>query len=117
VKSHHTISITIPTKLILYVAAGALIGAAAGVALAYLTVIGVELWAPMLGLPMAAAAKPVAVRAAQAPAQAPEAWTAPIAFPKLHPAVRAFDAVPLPVAVALGDLVDRVLAEKYRNAA
>lgn len=102
-KASHTITIsfTIPTAKIL----GFLAGVAAGLALVWSVSAGVDLWAPVLGLPLLARRRPA--EAVQDVQEAPED----------HPAIEAFKSVPFPVRVALNDLVDRVIAEKHSRPA
>lgn len=120
-KTHHTITITVPTKAILYAGAGVLIGAAIGVALAYATVVlNFEVWAPVFGLPLVRVSRPASAR--RAPAMAAvvpvEPWYPPThAAMDPHPAIVAFHRTPLPVQAALSDMVERVLREKLECAA
>jgi hypothetical protein len=111
-KSHHTITITIPTRAILYVAAGVLVGVLVVLLLAALHAFGVELLTPVVGLPL--------VRTLASASAVPDAtstpWTPPV-YTGDHPALIALDTVPLNVQIALNDLVDRVLDEKWRTAA
>jgi hypothetical protein len=111
-KSHHTITITIPTRAILYVVAAVLVGLLVGLVLIALHALGVELLTPVAGLPLVR----TLVKASAVPDATSTAWTPPV-YTGDHPALIAFDTVPFPVQVALNDMVDRVLAEKWRTAA
>ncbi|HVQ43848.1 MAG TPA: hypothetical protein VMT30_02690 [Candidatus Saccharimonadia bacterium] len=124
----HTISFTIPTAKILAVGAGLLAGLVIGAGLAYAGAHGFhELWIPVSMLPgylarqSQAPARPRLVASQpEAIARAHAALAAAAAVdkhPQIHPAVAAFDAVPAPVRAALDQLVEHVLAEKYRTAA
>lgn len=105
----HTITITIPTGKILAVGAGLVVGLVLGAALAYGVVHHVELWAPVFGLPALMTVCQTPQEAAR-PAPARDLHQA---GDRIHPAVAAFDRVPLPVRVALDRMVDRVLMQKY----
>lgn len=92
-----TIKFTIPVAEI----CAFLVGIVAGCALVWLALAGVDVWSPVLALPALAASR--RVEASQDVED--------------HPAVAAFKAVPLPVRAALDDLVDHVIAKKWKLAA
>lgn len=114
-KSHHTIKIefTIPTAKIVAVAVGVLLGVLLVVLLAALYAFGVELLTPVAGLPLVVGA----AQASAVPDATSTPWTPPAYVPGEHPAKMAFDTIPFPVQVALNDMVDRVLIEKWSAAA
>lgn len=110
-KDHHTITIRIPTKLLLYVAAGVLIGIAVGLMLLALQAAGVELLTPLAGLPLLTG---------RTAAETAHASPVPVEQPdnviSAHPAVVTWMRVPLHIRQSLDDMVDRVLIEKVRAA-
>ena len=110
-KDTHTITITVPTKLLLYIAVGVLIGLVIGAALTWIDAAGIELVTPLCGVPLLDR-RPAVPAAPEAPVPAP----APIDFnPAEHPAVVAFNRVPAEVRDALDAMVVRVLRDKYRE--
>lgn len=115
-KSHHTITITIPTAKIMQAGLGVLAGLAIGLAVIAIIAAGVEVWTPVLGLPLLGSLQPVPVLQAAAPAPV-EPWTPPTDYDGAHPAIVAFQAVPMPVRHAIDAMVERVLIEKYMKEA
>jgi predicted lipid-binding transport protein (Tim44 family) len=129
----HTISFTIPTAKILVIGAGLLAGVIIGAGLGYAALHHIELYVPLSlfpgylarqpqapARPRLVASQPQAIaraHAALAAAAAVDQHPAVKRVPQIHPAVAAFDAVPAPVRAALDQLVEHVLAEKYRTAA
>ncbi len=116
----HTITIVIPTRALAYAAAGLLAGLVIGTALAACVVCGVDVWAPMIGLPALATVSsvPAASAAPVAPDDVLDVDPGELAALGVsHPAVIAFTRVPRPVRRELDALVDRVLAAKYAGAA
>lgn len=144
-KSHHTISITIPTRLIVHVLAGVLVGLLIGAVVTVLVALGIELWAPTPMIPALLAVKgaipvtaepetetpasthPVPLYAVAAVEHVEDPLTQVVEDPHgelaaldpktAHPSIMAFRAVPLPVRIALDQMVDRVLTDKWERAA
>lgn len=118
-QSHHTITIRIPTKLILTIAAAVLVGLLVGLVLIGIDAAGIELLTPVFGLPLVIARPATTVAsAAPVPVSVP---VEPVAVVELdaepeHPAIVHWRRVPTHVQRALDDMVDRVLIEKARAA-
>jgi hypothetical protein len=118
-----TITITIPTAKILVIGAGLLAGLVIGAGLAYAGAHGFhELWMPVVMMPgyltrHQARTAPAPLRLVASRSEAVARAHAALAAAGIHPAIAAFDAVPAPVRAALDQLVEHVLAEKYRTAA
>lgn len=116
-KDSHTFTITIPTKLILYVLLGVLIGATIGLTLTWMDAAGIELVTPLCGVPLLDT-RPAekAVPAVPVPAETLKFRPADTT-PFEHPAVVAYRAVPTHIRQSFDAMVDRVLIEKKARAA